>query len=81
MQIKVYHKKFEFIRVSPIVYKTIENTMELNSALHHEPWPLLEESFTIHLGSQMKQMHNVRILSANVLDFCKNKLQSERYGF
>lgn len=35
--------------------------------------PVLEESFTIHLGSQMKQMHNIRILSADVLDFCKIK--------
>jgi len=34
-------------------------------------WPDLEESFTIHLGSQLKQMHNVRILSADVLDFCR----------
>lgn len=33
--------------------------------------PLLQESFTIHLGSQMKQMHNIRILSADVLDFCQ----------
>lgn len=32
--------------------------------------PILEESFTIHLGSQLKQMHNIRILSANVMDLC-----------
>ncbi|CAH1098659.1 unnamed protein product [Psylliodes chrysocephalus] len=32
--------------------------------------PMLEESFTIHLGSQLKQMHNIRILSANVMDLC-----------
>ncbi|KAJ8986234.1 hypothetical protein NQ317_009940 [Molorchus minor] len=32
--------------------------------------PILEESFTIHLGSQLKQMHNIRILSANVLSLC-----------
>ncbi|BES90867.1 Uncharacterized conserved protein (DUF2362) [Nesidiocoris tenuis] len=31
----------------------------------------LQESFTIHLGSQMKQMYNIRILSAEVLDFCQ----------
>lgn len=30
----------------------------------------LEESFTIHLGSQMKQIYNIRILSANILDLC-----------
>lgn len=36
-------------------------------------FPLLEESFTIHLGSQMKQMHNIRILTGDVLDFCRVK--------
>ncbi|XP_051171120.1 protein C12orf4 homolog [Leptopilina boulardi] len=34
-------------------------------------FPQLEESFTIHLGSQMKQMHNIRILTGDVLDFCR----------
>ncbi|XP_043476112.1 protein C12orf4 homolog [Leptopilina heterotoma] len=37
-------------------------------------FPQLEESFTIHLGSQMKQMHNIRILTGDVLDFCRVKL-------
>lgn len=32
----------------------------------------LEDSFTIHLGSQLKQTHNVRILAANVLDLCRH---------
>lgn len=32
--------------------------------------PSMEESFTIHLGSQLKHMHNIRILSANVNDLC-----------
>nr|XP_023013811.1 protein C12orf4 homolog [Leptinotarsa decemlineata] len=32
--------------------------------------PILEESFTIHLGSQLKQMHNIRILSASVMNLC-----------
>ncbi|XP_034949051.1 protein C12orf4 homolog isoform X2 [Chelonus insularis] len=36
-------------------------------------YPQLEESFTIHLGSQMKQMHNIRILTGDVLDFCRTK--------
>ncbi|KRT80260.1 hypothetical protein AMK59_8056 [Oryctes borbonicus] len=31
---------------------------------------ILEESFTIHLGSQLKQMHNIRILRANVMNLC-----------
>lgn len=32
--------------------------------------PFLEESFTIHLGSQLKHNHNIRILSAKVDDLC-----------
>lgn len=31
----------------------------------------LEESFTIHLGAQMKQMHNLRLLAADALQLCK----------
>ncbi|KAL0860747.1 hypothetical protein ABMA27_009297 [Loxostege sticticalis] len=41
----------------------------------HVPAPLaprqrLEESFTIHLGSQLKQTHNVRIVAMDMLDLC-----------
>lgn len=32
--------------------------------------PSMEESFTIHLGSQLKHMHNIRILSADVNELC-----------
>ncbi|XP_071809062.1 FERRY endosomal RAB5 effector complex subunit 3-like [Asterias amurensis] len=35
--------------------------------------PKLEESFTIHLGAQMKTMHNIRLMSRDVLDLCKHK--------
>ncbi|KAF6216125.1 hypothetical protein GE061_000463 [Apolygus lucorum] len=37
----------------------------------------LQESFTIHLGSQMKQMYNIRILSADVMDFCMLRTNDE----
>ncbi|KAK4871504.1 hypothetical protein RN001_015628 [Aquatica leii] len=40
---------------------------------------VLEESFTIHLGSQLKQMHNIRILSADVMDLCAIK-DNEQLG-
>ena len=30
----------------------------------------LEESFTIHLGSQLKQTHNIRIVACDLLDLC-----------
>ncbi|XP_053619712.1 protein C12orf4 homolog isoform X2 [Plodia interpunctella] len=35
------------------------------------PPPRLEESFTIHLGSQLKQTHNVRIVAMDLLDLCR----------
>lgn len=31
----------------------------------------LQESFTVTLGAQMKQMHNLRLVAANILDLCK----------
>ncbi|CAH2059742.1 unnamed protein product, partial [Iphiclides podalirius] len=34
------------------------------------PKPRLEESFTIHLGSQLKQTHNIRLVAADMLDLC-----------
>lgn len=40
--------------------------------------PSMEESFTIHLGSQLKHMHNIRILSANVNDLCSPLHVDER---
>ncbi|KAL4240488.1 hypothetical protein ACF0H5_001279 [Mactra antiquata] len=33
----------------------------------------MEESFTIILGAQMKTTHNLRLLSASILDLCKHK--------
>lgn len=41
--------------------------------------PSMEESFTIHLGSQLKHMHNIRILSANINDLCSPLHDDERY--
>ncbi|XP_077568192.1 ferry endosomal RAB5 effector complex subunit 3 [Stigmatopora nigra] len=38
-----------------------------------EESPQLEESFTIHLGAQLKTMHNLRLVRADVLDFCKHR--------
>ncbi|XP_028170012.1 protein C12orf4 homolog [Ostrinia furnacalis] len=47
------------------------------------PRPRLEESFTIHLGSQLKQTHNVRIVAMDMRDLCTldhvdNPLESSR---
>ncbi|KAJ2940024.1 hypothetical protein O0L34_g14057 [Tuta absoluta] len=33
----------------------------------------LEESFTIHLGSQLKQTHNIRIAAMDLLDLCTSE--------
>ncbi|XP_010778986.1 ferry endosomal RAB5 effector complex subunit 3 [Notothenia coriiceps] len=41
-----------------------------------EEQPQLEESFTIHLGAQLKTMHNLRLVRADVLDFCKHRQHS-----
>uniref|UniRef100_A0A3P8X2K3 FERRY endosomal RAB5 effector complex subunit 3 n=1 Tax=Cynoglossus semilaevis TaxID=244447 RepID=A0A3P8X2K3_CYNSE len=38
-----------------------------------EEQPQLEESFTIHLGAQLKTMHNLRLVRADVLNFCKHR--------
>lgn len=51
---------------------SIETSIQ-NKEKHTSDYTVLEESFTIHLGSQMKQMHNIRILTGDVLDFCRTK--------
>lgn len=38
----------------------------------------MEESFTIYLGSQLKSMHNIRILAADINDLCSS-LVNENY--
>ncbi|XP_041973754.1 protein C12orf4 homolog [Aricia agestis] len=32
--------------------------------------PRLEESFTIHLGSQLKQTHNIRLVAVDMMELC-----------
>lgn len=39
----------------------------------YEEQPQLEESFTIHLGAQLKTMHNLRLVRTDVLDLCKHR--------
>lgn len=39
--------------------------------------PAMEESFTIYLGSQLKHMHNMRLMAANIHDFCNPLHMSE----
>ncbi|XP_030847062.1 protein C12orf4 homolog [Strongylocentrotus purpuratus] len=39
--------------------------------------PKMEESYTIHLGAQMKTMHNLRLMSIDVLDLGRHKPNRE----
>jgi hypothetical protein len=34
----------------------------------------MEESFTVHLGSQMKRTHNLRLMTGSVVDMCRSNL-------
>ncbi|CAG4945248.1 unnamed protein product [Parnassius apollo] len=45
-------------------------TFPMEPTLLAAPKPRLEESFTIHLGSQLKQTHNIRLVAADMLDLC-----------
>ncbi|XP_068017026.1 ferry endosomal RAB5 effector complex subunit 3 isoform X2 [Melanerpes formicivorus] len=57
------------IKVQP---SQLRESVEGNGRIY-EDQRLLEESFTIHLGAQLKTMHNLRLLRADMLDFCKHK--------
>lgn len=48
------------------------------SSMFVSQMPSMEESFTIHLGSQLKHMHNIRILSADITDLCSPLHSDER---
>lgn len=39
--------------------------------------PVMEESFTIYLGSQLKHMHNMRLIAANIYDICNSLHMNE----
>ncbi|EFA10962.1 Uncharacterized protein C12orf4 homolog-like Protein [Tribolium castaneum] len=55
---------------SPLTPHTPQPAIYSSECARSIDTPILEESFTIHLGSQLKQMHNIRILSANVMELC-----------
>ncbi|XP_033321525.1 FERRY endosomal RAB5 effector complex subunit 3 [Megalopta genalis] len=57
---------------TPPIRPALDNFVHIEDKTSAD-YPVLEESFTIHLGSQMKQMHNIRILTGDVLDFCRIK--------
>ncbi|ALC47815.1 CG9986, partial [Drosophila busckii] len=55
----------QMFQVSPV-----STPLGNRSSMFVSQQPSMEESFTIHLGSQLKHMHNIRILSANITDLC-----------
>lgn len=59
----------EEIKVQP---SQLRESVDATTRVFEEQRPL-EESFTIHLGAQLKTMHNLRLLRAEMLDFCKHK--------
>ncbi|XP_008046887.1 protein C12orf4 homolog isoform X1 [Carlito syrichta] len=59
----------EEIKVQPSQFR---ESVEAVGRIYEEQRKL-EESFTIHLGAQLKTMHNLRLLRADMLDFCKHK--------
>ncbi|XP_045318866.1 protein C12orf4 homolog isoform X2 [Leopardus geoffroyi] len=59
----------EEIKVQPSQFR---ESVEANGRIYEEQRKL-EESFTIHLGAQLKTMHNLRLQRADMLDFCKHK--------
>ncbi|XP_068134462.1 ferry endosomal RAB5 effector complex subunit 3 [Hyperolius riggenbachi] len=59
----------EEIKVQP---SRLQEAAESSGSLYEEHGQL-EESFTIHLGAQLKTMHNLRLLRAEMLDFCRHK--------
>lgn len=59
----------EEIKVQPSMFRESVETI----GRIYEEQRKLEESFTIHLGAQLKTMHNLRLLRADMLDFCKHK--------
>lgn len=59
----------EEIKVQPSQFR---ESAEASGRIYEEQRKL-EESFTIHLGAQLKTMHNLRLLRADMLDFCKHR--------
>lgn len=54
--------------------RALSNTLpEAEDEERHSRTTRLEESFTIHLGAQMKTTHNLRLLCTDVLDLCRHK--------
>lgn len=69
LQRKMYKNVIVFSNSPCSISRNIFNNRLPSNAKYMEI-PKYEESFTIHLGSQIKQMHNIRIMASNVMEFC-----------
>lgn len=86
MEAKKGHQKNEYknwitSQVSETLFSTLLPTPIGNrSSMFVMQTPSMEESFTIHLGSQLKHMHNIRILCADIHELCSPlHTEDERY--
>lgn len=70
LSMEIVHQRNEFRNMV-----TAERALNTEGSLHFEQKsddksPFMEESFTTHLGTQLKHMHNIRILNPDVNEFC-----------
>ena len=87
LEAKRGHQKNEYRewitgQVSKIMFQTspVATPLGSRSSMFVSQAPSMEESFTIHLGSQLKHMHNIRILSAKITEMCSPLHSDERYS-
>lgn len=71
LSMEIVHQRNEFrnIVTAEIPLKT-EEFLKFEKKSDHIKTPFLEESFTTHLGTQLKHMHNIRILNPDITEFC-----------
>jgi len=63
------HEEYKTSSQAPLgVFPRSESSFSISSQTEVSA---LQESFTVTLGAQMKQMHNLRLVAANILDLCK----------
>ncbi|KAL5291257.1 C12orf4 family protein [Megaselia abdita] len=70
LSMEIVHQRNEFRNIV-----TAERSLNTEGSLEYEQKQdskssFFEESFTTHLGTQLKHMHNIRILNPDIKDFC-----------
>lgn len=72
---RIGHQKSEYrnwiVSLLQSLYQTDVPTPVRNCAEMFAPHqPAMEESFTIFLGSQLKHLHNIRLIASSIYEFC-----------